>query len=153
MKFKIVENGPWTYDGREDFLSKKVHLVCLAINALTQFNVYATAIGDLSHDSADIFVTKVNEENEVGTLFPKLNLTIVPLSIYKNRNDFGNSEIMRKLINDCFKSNEKYIKCSKLIFAFERVFDFDIDLALEILNEVLSENNFIYTKEIIFYKN
>ena len=35
MELTIVKNGPWVFDGANDFVTKKIHLVCVAINALT----------------------------------------------------------------------------------------------------------------------
>jgi hypothetical protein len=108
-------------------------------------------VGGMSHEKADYLANVVNDKNEVGTLFPIQNMTIIPLSIYGNRNDFGNKELMRKHILDCFESNEKHIKCSELIFALERAADFDtIFNELEILTRTV---NFSNTKKNIFYKN
>jgi hypothetical protein len=153
MKLTIINDGPWILDGSDDFLEKKIHLVCIAVNALTQFGVYAKPIGGLSNELADNYVNKVNEKNETGTLYPKLNLTIMPLTIFEGRDDTNQSIVMEKHIIDCFDSNEKYIKCPKLIFALERRYDFDIDLAFKTLSALIEKYKFNFTEEIIFYNN
>ncbi len=134
MELTIISDGPWVLDGANDFIAKQIHLVCIAVNALTTYNVYTTAVGGIPNEEAAKYAEIVNIKNETGTLYPRLNMTIVPLTIYGDRNDFGNDVIMKKHILDCLDSNEKYIKSPTLIFALERRFDFDMDLALKTLN-------------------
>lgn len=151
MKITIIDEDPCVLDGKEDFLNKKIHIVCVAVNALTIFNVYAATIGEMLTEEATRYANTVNRHNETGTLFPKLNLTIVPLTIFENRNDTGNRNKMQKIIIDCLDSNEKYIKCTNLIFALERRSDFDRDTALEVLKAIVNNYKFVYTKRILFY--
>ena len=153
MELTIVENGPWVIDQANEYLEKKIHLVCLAVNSLTTYGTFVRQVGGMSHEKADYLANVVNDKNEVGTLFPIQNMTIIPLSIYGTRNDFGNKELMRKHILDCFESNEKHIKCSELIFALERAADFDIDTIFNELEVLTRTVNFSNTKKIIFYKN
>ncbi len=135
-------------DLKDHLLSKKAHLVCISINALTTFNVYAEAVLGMSFEDAASHSETVNRKNEVGNFYPKHNLTIVPLSIYQDRNDFGNREIFEKHVLDCFESNEKYIKCRKLIFGMESRGDFDYTLFEEVLIELARNYVFNYTNEI-----
>lgn len=137
-------------DLRNDLIQKNVHLVCLAKNELSVFNQYVVDKLGISNNEATRHVKTVNTKNEAGTLFPKYNITIVPLSIYENRNDFGNRAIFEKHVQDCFKANEKYIKCEKIIFGFEQNDDFDVVLFEEVLSEKAENYNFIQTKEILF---
>jgi hypothetical protein len=153
MEITLINDGPWVLDGKDDFLNKEIHLVCVAINSLTTFGAYATAVGGMSTEEASNHANTVNKKNETRTLFPKLNLTIVPLTIFDNRDDTGNIINMQKIIIDCLESNEKYIKCANLVFAFERRYDFDIDSALEALYIIVNDYKFVYTKRILFYKN
>ena len=153
MEIILIADHPSTLNGARDFLDKKIHLVCVAVNALTQYGVYATVVGGLTTEEADRYSDEVNVKNETGTLYPRLNLTILPLTVFNRRNDFGNEGSMKRQILDSFTSNEKYIKCSKLIFALERRPDFDIDLAYEIIQKEADEFEFVNTKEIVYYKN
>lgn len=154
INLTIVKNNgdrPRLNDFENDFLEKKIHLVCPASNGLTTFNVFACIIGKMSSEEANQMVDLVNEKNETGTLYPKLNLTIVPVTNDNGRNDTGNKKIIRKHILDCFESNEKYIKCSKLIFALD-YHHCDQETYFNELVQIVSEKNFVYTKEILFYK-
>lgn len=118
-----------------DFLNKKVHIICLAVNSLTMYNAFAHAIGGMSSQQAGQLAETVNLKNETRTLFPKFSLTIIPLSIFNNRNDFNNEAIMKKHITDCFEAETKYIKSSRMIFIFEKRHDFNNELALKVLLE------------------
>jgi hypothetical protein len=151
MKITIIKDNPYVLDGKEDFLNKKIHIVFVAANALTLFNAYATAIGGISTEEASRYVNTVNKHNETGTLYPRLNITLVPLTIFENRNDTGDRVKMKKNIIDCLYSNEKYVKCPDLVFALEKRYDFDIDTALEVLKIIVKDYKFVYTKRILFY--
>jgi hypothetical protein len=153
MKITIIDNGPWVIDQENEYRSKKIHLVCVAVNALTTYGTFVRVVGGMSHEKADELANLVNDKNETGTLYPIQNMTIVPLSVYGSRNDFGNIELIRKHISDCFESNEKYVKCPELIFALERRGDFDIDTFFNELNNLIKTFSFSYTKKIIFYTN
>ena len=134
-----------------DYRQKNIHLVCVAVNALTYFNVFATSIGGISNYLASELSSKVNRLNETGTLYPDLNLTIIPLTAFNDRNDFGNHEIMTKHIEDCFTANEQYLKCENVVFALEDRGDFDYNLALKVIIEVAAaKTNLVFTKSIFY---
>ena len=148
LTIRKLKETIYQLDLQDDLLSKKVHLVCISVNTLTTFNAYATAILKMTFEDAVSYSEIVNKKNEVGNFYPKHNLTIVPLSIYQDRNDFGNREILKKHILDCFASNEKYIKCQKLIFGMEFRDDFDNNLFEEIFFELVNDYVFHQTEEI-----
>lgn len=133
-------------DLREEFLKKRVHIICPAINSLTIFNVFAHNIGGLENEQVTKLAEEVNTKNETGTLYPKLSLTIIPLSAFGNRNDFGNRIIINRHIDDCFEAETRYIKSSKMVFIFEKRHDFDHELAATVLLE-----NFADTKLMVEY--
>lgn len=94
----------------DDFLRKRVHIICPAVNALTVYNVFAHIIGRMDYEQVTKLAETVNTKNETGTLYPRLSLTLIPLTAYNDRNDFGNRGIMKKHIEDCFEAETKYIK-------------------------------------------
>lgn len=151
MKVEIFNKDLNSNETMENFHQKKVHLVCVSVNALTYFNVFSTSQGGISETKASQLSSEVNVKNETGTLFPKLNLTIIPLTALNDRNDFGNHKIMTKHIEDCFKANEQYIKCENLVFALENRGDFDYNLALKVLFEVAeTKTKLVFTKNIFY---
>jgi len=152
-RLKIIQKGPWTLDAADDFINKNIHLVCIAVNALTIYGCYAKAVGGLTNEEAETYVQNANQKNKSISLYPKLNLTILPLSIDENRNDFNERDILFENIKRSIDINEEIVKSSKMIFAIERRFDFNIDLALEILKELDISYNFKVTKRILFYNN
>jgi hypothetical protein len=134
-----------------DYENGRLHIVCVAANALTYFNAFATlSTNGISHNHAGELASIVNRKNETGTLWPKRHLTILPQSEYDERNDFGNRGVMIHLIKDAIKANEEYSKCPVLIFALERN-QFDVDLAYEVLAEIVSQtNNWVHTQQIYY---
>jgi len=139
-----------TIDISEQFLTKKIHLVCVADNVHEFYFHHAFKLKNNVLDLVQRQIDRVNGMNETGTFFPNYYMTIMPLSKYKDRDTFGNRESMVKNIRDCFEANEKYIKSSKLVFALERRPDFDIDLAHEVLEAEAMNAKFTFTKEIVF---
>jgi len=131
----------------EDLRNRKIHMVFVAVNGLTLFNAFAVENSleqtekGISSEQATKLCNVVNEKNETGTLYPKLNITILPLSRYENRDDWDNEDSMKKNILDAFKANSQYIKSKELIFAFENVFDFNNELAVRVLEKVAREFN------------
>ena len=138
----------------QDLKDGELHMVFVAVNALTFFNAFAvnnpfeeTEKG-ISSEQATKLCNIVNENNETGTLYPKLNITILPLSRYKIRDDWDNENSMEKNIKDAFKANSLYIKSKEMIFAFEARFDFNNELAVRVLEKVARE----HTKDVILEK-
>jgi hypothetical protein len=138
----------------QDLKDGELHMVFVAVNALTFFNAFAvdnpfeeTEKG-ISSEQATKLCNIVNENNETGTLYPKLNITILPLSRYKIRDDWDNENSMEKNIKDSFKANSLYIKSKEMIFAFEARFDFNNELAVRVLEKVARE----HTKDVILEK-
>lgn len=137
-------------DITEQFLNKKIHLVCIADNVYDFYFHHAFKLKNNLLDLVQGQIDRVNRMNETGTFFPDYYMTIMPLSKYNGRDSLGDRNSMVKNIRDCFEANEKYIKSSKLVFALERRPDFDIDLAHEVLEAEAMNTNFTFTKEIVF---
>jgi len=147
MRIETFNKGLGDFAVMEDLKNGKIHMVFVAVNALTFFNAFAadnpfeeTEKG-ISSAQATRLCNEVNEKNETGTLYPKLNITILPLTRYENRDDWDNEDSMKKNINDAFKANALYIKSKELIFAFEARFDFNNKLAVKVLEQVARDYN------------
>lgn len=147
-------NGP---ELMEDLNNGKIHMVFVAANGLTFFNVFAVVNPlariekGISSEQASILCNLVNEKNETGTLYPKLNISILPLSRYENRDDWDNEDIMRKNIKDAFKANSLNIKSKELIFAFEARSDFNNYLAVKVLEQIAREYSDDDILEKVYY--
>jgi histidinol phosphatase-like enzyme len=82
-----------------------------------------------------------NQNNEVRTLFPKINVSVFPLSIYEERNSWEDYEQMKNAILKIFEFDQKYLKSRRILFALEERYDFNRKLSYSILEEVLSDKN------------
>ena len=154
MRIHTYNRGLGDFSVMQDLKDGKLHMVFVAVNALTFFNAFAvdnpfkvTEKG-ISSEQATKLCNVVNENNETGTLYPKLNITILPLSRYENRDDWDSENSMEKNIKDAFKANLLYIKSKEMIFAFEARFDFNNELAVRVLEKVARE----HTKDVILEK-
>ena len=154
MRIHTYNRGLGDFSVMQDLKDAKLHMVFVGVNALTFFNAFAvdnpfkeTQKG-ISSEQATKLCNVVNENNETGTLYPKLNITILPLSRYENRNDWDSENSMEKNIKDAFKANLLYIKSKEMIFAFEARFDFNNELAVRVLEKVARE----HTKDVILEK-
>jgi len=145
MKLKLTSPPDliWPYDKLK---AKQVHLVCPALKSLTTYGALSTLF--MSEEEAFAHAERVNRANEVGTLFPKSPITIIPMSHFEGRNDFGNQAIMEKHIEDCLVANEQYWKIPQLYFCFDQGHVFDSELALRTLKIALQNREFQFTREI-----
>ena len=145
MRIETFNRGLGDFAVMKDLKNGKTHIVFLAVNGLTFFNALSVdntleeTEKEISSEQATRLCNVVNEKNETGTLYPKLNITILPLTRYENREDWDNEDSMKKNINDAFKANSLYIKSKEMIFAFENRFDFNNKLAVKMLEQVARE--------------
>jgi hypothetical protein len=145
MRIEIFKKGLGTFQVAEDLKNGKTHMVFVAVNGLTFFNSFAVedpsqeTVRGLSTEEASKLCKMVNEKNETGTLYPKLNISLLPLTRYEERNDWENEIAMKKNIIDVFYSNSEYIKSDQIIFAFEERGDFNNGLAVKVLESIARE--------------
>jgi hypothetical protein len=131
---------------------KEIHLICTA--RLGGASIYQEEViifrGDIiPYEKAISYINTVNENNKSETLFPELNITILPLSKFNLRDTFNDKIVMKLNLLACLEINELHVKCPEIIFAFDLQKDFNGELALETLKEILLyKDDFIYTKKI-----
>ena len=114
MKIETYYRDLGSRDVADDFRSKKIHLICLAETpGLNEFDAFAVQVGGLDFATAAQCVNRVIQSEEVGTLYPQLSMTILPVSILDSD---ANEAKLRAIIKDCFKAHESYIRCEELIF-------------------------------------
>ena len=99
------------------FKNGNVHVVCPANGGLTFCDSYATAKG-MKQNEVWKLTQKCNELNEVWTFYPVLNLTVIPLTKYRNR-DIEYSlleQFYYKHLSDVIKSHNEYVKTNYIHF-------------------------------------
>lgn len=123
------------------------HVVCIAVNGLTFFNGLAIEAFEKEHRNYVSFeegtwlCIDANQNNEVRTLFPKINVSVLPLSIYEDRNSWEDYEKMKTAILKIFEIDQEYLKSRRIVFALEERADFNITLAYSVLEELLTDKN------------
>jgi hypothetical protein len=150
MKSKIIRRD---FDKIEIALAiqeKQIHLILIAANEPSLYMTQVCDLGGMIYQDASMLANRVNNVNETGTLHPKFAITIVPLSIFRERNNFGDRIIMKRNIEDCFLANEKLVQAMEVYFALEDRPDFDKILAIELINEVGARMDFVHTQIITY---
>jgi hypothetical protein len=123
---------------KEDLKKWTTHVVVVADPAGQNFAAYRERIEALGHQSAEFYVTEVNRRNEAGVFYPKLDLTLLPMSRYQGRDDFGNAEIMARHVQDVFKANEEHCGKDEIYFALDCENTFDAATFEKALEEALA---------------
>ncbi len=95
----------------------ELHMVCVASGGLTACDCAACTVGNLDRDNEVWpFTIKVNENGETGSFYPKLNLTVVPILEWDNRNYPKNPSLfIENSFYDVLLANKNYIKSNTLL--------------------------------------
>ena len=106
-----------------------VHYVSVSMPGLTVASTYIESAGGFSVDERNQFMMMVNRAQETGTLYPGVNITLLPspsasyfggdVNVY-NDGDYSESEVINH-IKDAFKANSEYIKSDKIYFDFRNL--------------------------------
>ncbi len=117
-----VDFGPLLQNG-------SVHYVSVAMPGLTVASTYIESTGGFSVNERNQFMMMVNRAKETGTLYPKINITLLPsprasylggdVNVY-NDGDYSELEVINH-IKDAFKANSEYIKSDKMYFDFRNL--------------------------------
>ncbi len=112
-----------------DFVSllkdDQIHYVSVAVPGLTMPSCAVEFAGGFSVDQRREFMLKVNDAKETGTLYPKINITLLPSPfanyllevIQHNNGDYSEEQITNHIL-DAFKANLLYIKSDTMYFDF-----------------------------------
>jgi len=109
--------------------NRSVHYVSVAMPGLTVASTYIESSGSFSVAQRNQFMLMVNRAQETGTLYPGVNITLLPSptanysgfdnNVY-NDGDYSEPEVIDH-IKDAFKANSEYIKSYKMYFDFRNL--------------------------------
>lgn len=122
----------------DDVKIGKIHIVCMAWNGLTHLNVYGELFYKLPKEELNQFVDLVNSSRETGTLFPKANISILPVCENENHDALNLNELT-ECIKDVFIANQMYLKSDIIYFTLENAY-IDKRIALRILEDFILKN-------------
>jgi len=102
------------------FKNDKVHVVCSAYGGLTFCDTYARKKG-MTQDEVWKLTQKCNDLNEVGTFYPTLNLTVIPLARWGKRDvkSFDLENFYYKHLLEVIKCHNDYVKIDYIHFIFD----------------------------------
>ena len=106
-----------------------VHYISIAMPGLTVASTNIQFAGGFDVDERNQFMMMVNRAQETGTLYPRVNITLLPSPsasyfvgdnhIY-NDGDYSEQEVINH-IRDAFQANSEYIKSDKMYFDFRNL--------------------------------
>lgn len=111
-----------------DLLKKKdIHMVTPAFIGLTQCSTYLEFGCNIKQPQQEVFVTQVNEKKEVGTLFPRHNMTLFPYRYrtgafmsfgpphdYTNGEGYSDDEF-KTFIKDILTAEIEYVRSNRIV--------------------------------------
>ena len=112
----LIENG-------------QIHYVSVAMPGLTQVSALIQFAGGFDVMQRNDFMLSVNHAREAGTLYPKINVTLLPSptasysgldSNTYNDGDYSEKEVVTHIC-DAFKANSEYIKSDTMYFDFRNL--------------------------------
>ena len=163
----IKSNEMHSQEFKNEFANGERHLVCMAINSLSLFNVYAVD-NFISNADANNLIRKSQDLGRPMTCYDEFEvaMTILPLSLpnwvyernFETRTDYVYRAFIARSIKEVFKINREIVKAQKLSFMLEPC-NYNNKLAIEFIyhnatalniekDEFLEEVSFIDTSLI-----
>jgi hypothetical protein len=109
---------------------KSIHYVSIAMPGLTIASAAIQIVGGFDFRHRNDFMMQVNHAKETGTLYPQVNLTLLPSptasyggldsTIYHPDGDYPPDLVFSHIL-DAFKANTEYIKSSRMYFDFRKL--------------------------------
>jgi hypothetical protein len=144
------------------------HFVCVARTGLTFFSSVCRYCFSLDNTKQDKYKEIVNKNNETGTIFPLVNLTILPYrntilgnhdieseghnleieEIFKGKSVYN--PMIEKDIIDAFEAELNYVKSGKIIFDFRDLGSALLCIYNKILHQI-TENKYKDIKCEVYY--
>lgn len=106
--------------------SGSIHYVSVAMPGLTIASSLIEFAGGFDVRQRNDFMMTVNRAKETGTLYPRVNITLLPspsasyggmYSDIYNDGDYSDEVVIAHIL-DAFKANSKYIKSKRIYFDF-----------------------------------
>lgn len=124
----------------ESITSKgKYHLVTFAETGFAALSYYGEMF-KIDHESLENFSSRVNENDESGSLYPKAPISIIPRRYIRDMDD---SDELKRVIVEFLKMNMQIIHAKRILLDFSPVYDTFVIQACE--NALKSP----YAKEIL----
>lgn len=134
----------------EELKSGHLHLITFAEGGFSAF-AFILKFSNFCKDINQIqnYVDQINKADESTTLYPKLNLTVIPqrfarkiLATEQEITDF------RNCIKDCFKANREYIKAETMFFDWSCA-ACNRELLVKIIKEIARNKDLEYCKKVM----
>ncbi|GEM_PF-2665824 len=102
-----------------DLKAGRIHVVGFAELGMAFFRDYLVFAFEFSLDDAISLCRRINNADETGTIWPKGNLTGMPVRFFREPLTECSMSAFRKCLRDCFVANRDYCKSEEIIFRFD----------------------------------
>jgi|GEM_PF-2082805 len=129
MNITLLEHDDNSIDFVDLLKRGNCHFVSVAMPGLTFGSHYIEFAGGFDVRRRNDFMMTVNRAKETGTLYPKVNITLLPSPSASyggfdtneyNDGDYPEAEVVAHLL-DAFKANSDYIKSKVMYFDFRNL--------------------------------
>lgn len=114
-----TDKDPEPFDFRKLLRDGECHYVSVAMPGLTILSALMRSAGGFDDEQVMAFMMTVNRAQETGTLFPGVNITLLPSPSAKE-GGYSNDEVIAHIL-DAFEANSLYIKSEKIFFDFRHL--------------------------------
>lgn len=106
-----------------------IHYVSLAVPGLTVVSACVEFAGGFDVGQRNDFMLRVNHAKETGTLYPQVNITLLPSPTASyggmdqnvhHEGEYSNERVLAQIF-DAFKTNSQYIKSRTMYFDFRNL--------------------------------
>jgi len=129
MNIKYLKSNDDSVDFVDLLKKGDCHYVSIAMPGLTTASANIEFAGGYNVGQRNDFMMTVNRAKETGTLYPRVNITLLPSpsasysgidSNTYNDGDYSKNEVINHIL-DSFKANSQYINSNKMYFDFRNL--------------------------------
>ena len=133
-----------------------IHIVCPALNGMTNLNVFACLFGKMSLEEVHSVADRVNSTKECATLHPTISVSLLPLHRTWQESQkgpsqlFGDADVIDSNIRQCLKIHHQLIRSPVLIFALDQGNVFDRHLTISRLEHIIRKERVEYDFDLYY---
>ena len=140
----------------EQLATGQLHIVCPALNGMTNLNVFACLFGKMTLEEVHTVADRVNTTRVSETLHPTVPVSLLPLhrgwqdAQIGPSKDFGKTLEIDKNIRECLRIHQEIVNCPTLLFALDQGNVFDRHLAISRLDYILRSEPLVRHLEVCY---
>jgi len=115
MNFQFIHSG---YDFTPALERGDIHMVGFAEAGMSCWRAFLEFAFHYPLQEAITICRTINDKDETGTIYPKGNLTGLPVRFFRDDLDSSNIDRFRECLRDAFIANRDYCKSKEMVFHY-----------------------------------